>query len=189
MKCSTTFWYTGASDFLPFSSATFNRLYMSAKLESDIRRRCAGMSSRSIPNPNCGFRQQTSKGLKGPLLSIKMHSIIFLMNNRLSCFPIWSVQICKLWQGHIQDYMRMQLWKVSENSRIPTMPGFCISRWCTEFWKCLNMAEYCPMAVFWMWLGNVSEGLNKLLVLNMPGLRIWQGCVYMSRLHRGLNMP
>ena len=41
------------------------------------------------------------------------------------------------------------------------MPGFCICKCCTRFWICLNMAEWCPMAGFWICLVNVSEGFKQ----------------------------
>ena len=52
----------------------------------------------------------------------------------------------------------------------------------------------------WIWLNNAiwqgseyvwstfNRVLNKLPVLNKPGLRTWQGCEY-AWLHRALNMP
>ena len=46
----------------------------------------------------------------------------------------------------------IQLWEGTECSRIPNMPGFCICESYIRLWICL--------------------------FLNMPGLRIWQGCGY-----------
>ena len=58
------------------------------------------------------------------------------------------------------------------------MSGFYVCKCCTRFWICLNMDEKCPMAGFWICLVNVSKSLNRPWVLNMPGLRIWQGHEY-----------
>ena len=86
----------------------------------------------------------------------------------------------------------MQLRKGYEYFRIPIMPGFCVCKRCTRPWICLNVAEQCPITGFWICLVSVS---NKPPVLNMLGLRIWQGCEYARVTHRAeyawisLNMP
>ena len=60
----------------------------------------------------------------------------------------------------------------------------------SEFWTVVNCCKYdrvlniCQDAIT-----TFHRVLNKPLVPNMPGLRIWQGCEYMWGLHYVLNMP
>ena len=68
----------------------------------------------------------------------------------------------------------MQIWKVSEYSKIPNIPGFFICKCYTRFWTCLNMAKKFLNKQFWYF----HRVLNVRPVLNMPELRIWQTCEY-----------
>ena len=83
-------------------------------------------------------------------------------------------------------YMGMQLLKGSEYSRIPNKPGFCLCKRYTRLWISLNMDEQCLNKLFWLWQGfeyarlKFHWDLNKPPILNMPVLRIWQGCEYKS---------
>ena len=60
--------------------------------------------------------------------------------------------------------------------RLLNIPGFwvpvvCVCKPCTRSWICLNMAELCPMAGFWICLAMLHRVLPP--VLNLLGLRIW----------------
>ena len=72
------------------------------------------------------------------------------------------------------------------------MPGFCICKCCTRFWKWLNNVLWQASKYVWSTFHSV---LNYPLVQYMPGVRIWQGCEY-ARVAQGaeyawisLNMP
>ena len=53
--------------------------------------------------------------------------------------------------------------------------SFCICKHCRRFWIWLNNAPWQDAEYAWSTFHMV---LNNLPVLNMSGLRIWQGCEY-----------
>ena len=81
--------------------------------------------------------------------------------------------------------MFQDAWKDSEYFKILNMPDFCIcvTQGSEYVWIRLNNARI-NCSDRWLWQGSeyawskFHRILNMLLVLNMPGLRIRQGCEY-----------
>ena len=80
--------------------------------------------------------------------------------------------------------VRMQLRKGSEYSGIPNMLGFCICAGYTSYKICLNTADQYVNKLFWLWHSSQNAWSkfhsiwNMTLVLDMPGVAIWQSCEY-----------
>ena len=65
--------------------------------------------------------------------------------------------------------------------RVLNIPGVCKYKCCLRFWIPLNMAEWCPMAGFWICLVNISQGFKQAsgskyaMTQNMSRLWIREG--------------
>ena len=74
-----------------------------------------------------------------------------------------------IWQG--PEYLSgCNYWRVL-NSRIPSLPSFCACKRCRRFWIWLYNALWHGSEYAWSTFHGV---LNKLPVLNILRLRIWQ---------------
>ena len=69
----------------------------------------------------------------------------------------------------------MQIWKVSEYSKIRNMPSFFICKHYSRFWICLIWPKNSWInKQFWLF----SQGFECSSSSNVPGLRIRQTCEY-----------